>query len=95
MIKTKGKMYMVEEIFEKIVLESPEWRKPVEAVEREIEKAMVSMGEGKSDAEREKIRDRFYGVAYAAEKSAFEVGFRYAEALLLSKILSQDSKESE
>lgn len=70
---------MIQEIFEKVALDSAFMDQTLEEVEAEIARVMEAIGEEETD--REKLRDYLYGVAFTAEKAAFEAGFRYAAAL--------------
>lgn len=86
---------MIQEIFEKIVYGSRYMDNTFAEVEMEVSKCMEDLGEEVQDDFKEKIMAGFYAVAYAAEKSAFEDGFRYAMALQLSSLVCRDAKESE
>lgn len=73
-------MTPIQEIFEKIIYDSQYMKITLEVVEKEVCKAMEIITTS-PDNPNEKLLDCLYSIAYTAEKSAFEMGVRYAMAL--------------
>lgn len=77
---------MIQEIFEKVISDSAYMNHTSTTVETEVTKVMEKLDEESSELRKEELRDCLYGIAFVAEKSAFEVGFRYAMTLLINSV---------
>ena len=80
---------MIDELFEKIIYESEEFKKIKKSVDFDLEKKLEQLCNAQGIT-KEEARDVLTGILYQAEREMFAIGFKYGIQLMYESGISSD-----